>query len=91
PDMQSAISADLNQLRLIFSLYEKYDKAIKTKNIYDELKARLTEELDYELEARHQKLYTYILRDEPNVHVPKIIDDLSTSRLLTSEWQDGEK
>ena len=91
PDMQSAISADLNQLRLIFSLYEKYDKAIKTKNIYDELRARLTEELDYELEARHQKLYSYILRDEPNVHVPEIIDDLTTSRLLTSEWQDGEK
>lgn len=91
PDMQSAISADLNQLRLIFSLYEKYDKAIKTKNIYDELRARLTEELDYELEARHQKLYAHILKDEPNVHVPNIIDDLSTSRLLTSQWQDGEK
>lgn len=91
PDMQSAITADLNQLKLIFSLYESYDKAIKTKNIYDELKARLNEELDYELESRHQKLYTEILKDEPNVHVPKIIDDLSTSRLLTSEWAEGEK
>ncbi len=91
PDMQSAISADLNQLKIIFSLYESYDKAIKTGNIYDELKARLNEELDYELEARHQKLYTEILKDEPNVHVPKIVDDLSTSRLLTSQWLDGEK
>lgn len=91
PDMQSAITADLNQLKIIFSLYESYDKAIKTKNIYDELKARLNEELDYELESRHQKLYTEILKNEPNVHVPKIIDDLSTPRLLTSEWLDGEK
>lgn len=90
PDMQSAISADLNQLRIIFSLYESYDKAIKTRNIYEELKARLNEELDYELEARHQKLYSYILRNEQNVHVPGVVDHLSTNRLLTSQWLDGE-
>ncbi len=91
PDMQSAITADLNQLKIIFSLYESYDKAIKTRNIYDELKARLNEELDYELEARHQKLYADILKDEKSVHVPAIVDGLSTSRLLTSQWLDGEK
>lgn len=91
PDMQSAISADLNQLKIIFSLYESYDKAIKTGNIYDELKARLNEELDYELEARHQKMYAEILKDEKVVTVPRVIDDLSTSRLLTSEWLDGKK
>lgn len=91
PDMQSAISADLNQLKVIFSLYESYDKAIKTGNIFDELKARLNEELDYELEARHQKLYADILKDEKVVTVPRVIDDLSTSRLLTSEWLDGKK
>lgn len=91
PDMQSAITADLNQLKIIFSLYESYDKAIKTGNIYDELKARLNEELDYELEARHQKLYAEILKDEKVVTVPRVIDDLSTSRLLTSEWLDGKK
>lgn len=91
PDMQSAISADLNQLKIIFSIYEKYDKAIKTGNIYDELTARLNEELDYSLEARYQKLYTYMLRDEKNVHVPQVIDELSTKRLLTGEWMQGEK
>lgn len=91
PDMQSAISADLNQLKIIFSIYEMYDKAIKTNYIYDELTARLHEELDYELEARHQKLYAHILKDESCVHVPQIIDDLSTKRLLTSTWLDGEK
>ncbi len=91
PDMQSAISADLNQLKIIFSIYEKYDKAIKTGNIYDELTARLNEELDYSLEARYQKLYTYMLRDEQNVHVPDVIDDLSTKRLLTSSWMEGKK
>ena len=91
PDMASAIDADLNQLKLIFSIYGHYDKSIKTDNIYTELSARLREELDYRLEAKYEKLYTHMLRDEPNVHVPKIIDELSTSRLLTSTWLDGDK
>jgi predicted unusual protein kinase regulating ubiquinone biosynthesis (AarF/ABC1/UbiB family) len=91
PDMQSAISADLNQLRIILSLYEKYDSAIKTNYIFDELTARLHEELDYSLEARHQKMYGWMLRDEPNVHVPDVADDLSTKRLLTTTWVEGEK
>ena len=91
PDMASAIDADLNQLKLIFSIYGRYDKSIKTGDIYEELSARLREELDYTLEAKHEKLYSYMLRDEPNVYVPDIIDELSTSRLLTSTWLDGDK
>lgn len=91
PDMQSAIQADLNQLKIIFGIYERYDKAIKTSHIHDELAARLFEELDYELEAKHCKLYSHILRDEKGVHVPQIVDDLSTNRLLTTNWLQGTK
>lgn len=91
PDMQSAIAADLNQLKIIFSIYERYDQAIQTKYIHEELAARLYEELDYSLEARHCKLYAHLLKDEKGVHVPEVIDDLSTGRLLTSTWLEGEK
>ncbi len=91
PDMQSAIEADLNQLKLLFSIYGRYDKSIKTDEIYAELSERLREELNYTLEAKYEKLYAYMLRDEANVHVPDIIDDLSTSRLLSSTWLEGEK
>ena len=91
PDMQSAIDADLNQLRIIFSIYERYDKAIQTSHIHKELAERLKEELDYGLEAKHCKLYRHMLQNEKNVHVPEIYDDLSTSRLLTSSWLDGDK
>lgn len=89
PDMRAAIDADLNQLKLIFALYERYDSAISTKYIHDELAARLYEELDYDLEARHCKLYGHMLRDEDGVRVPEIIDELSTGRLLTSTWLEG--
>lgn len=89
PDMATAVNADLNQLKIIFSLYEKYDSAIRTKYIHDELAARLNEELDYEREARFCKLYGYMLRDEKIVHVPQVVDALSTDRLLCSTWLEG--
>ena len=79
-----AIDADLKQLRLIFSVYEKYDPSIATKNIQEEVAERLFEELDYDLEARHTKLYAHLLRDEKDVHVAQVKDDLSTGRLLTT-------
>jgi len=90
PDMQSAISGDLSQLKLIFSLYERYDPSFKTGNVHAELSARLYEELDYTLEARHTRLYADILCGESNVHVPDVIDDLSTPRLLTTSWMEGQ-
>ena len=92
PDMQSAIDADLNQLKIIFGIYGRYDNSIRTEHIHTELSERLREELDYELEARHCKLYAHMLRDEKNVvHVPEVINELSTKRLLTSTWLEGEK
>lgn len=90
PDMQSAVEADLNQLRIIFRIYGQYDKSIRTEHIYTELSERLHEEMDYTLEARYTKLYASMLADEKGVHVPEIVDDLSTDRLLTSTWLDGK-
>lgn len=89
PDMASAIDADLNQLKLLFKLYKQYDSSIMTEEIHAELADRLREELDYKREARVQKLFAFLLRNEPNVHVPDVVDDLSTDRLLTTKWVDG--
>ncbi|NCT41031.1 MAG: AarF/ABC1/UbiB kinase family protein [Alphaproteobacteria bacterium] len=91
PDMQSAIDADLKQLKIMFSIYGQYDKSIKTEHIYAELSERLREELDYKREAKHTRLYQYMLKDEKGVHIPDVIDELSTDRLLTSTWLDGNK
>ncbi len=89
PDMHSAIDADLSQLKVVFSLYEKYDKTIKTDQAHNEMADRLHEELDYKREAKNTKLYHHILINEQNIHVPEVIDELSTDRLLTTTWLDG--
>ena len=89
--MMSAVEADLSQLNLIFSIYERYDRAISTKQIHAEISARLREELDYALEARHTALYSDILGPVGGVQVPEVVADLSTKRLLTMTWLEGRK
>jgi predicted unusual protein kinase regulating ubiquinone biosynthesis (AarF/ABC1/UbiB family) len=89
PDMNSAVEADLKQLRLAFSVYERYDSAISTDQIHAELTARLREELDYDREAAHMALYGAMLSGEPGVHVPEAVPALSTDRLLTMTWMEG--
>ena len=89
PDMASAVEADLRQLRLAMSLYERYDRAVTTGEIHAEIADRLREELDYEREAAHMRLYGEILRGEPGVAVPVPLPNLSTRRLLTMTWLEG--
>ena len=90
PDMASAVEADLRQLKIVFGLYRRYDKAIDPSQIHHELSDRLREELDYGREARHMRLYARMLKDEPNIHISKPKEDLSTSRLLCMTWLDGQ-
>ncbi|MAH84636.1 MAG: ABC transporter ATP-binding protein [Rhodospirillaceae bacterium TMED8] len=89
PDMASAVEADLTQLKVIFGIYHRYDKAVDPSNIHTELSERLREELDYRREAKNMQLYGHMLRGEPGVHVPVPCDHLSTERLLSMSWLDG--
>ena len=91
PDMASAIDADLRQLKLVLQLYERYDSAISTSDVYDELSERLREELDYHREAVNMRLYHYMLRDEDCVNLPECRTDLSSDRLLTMSWLEGQR
>ena len=91
PDMGSAVQAELKQLKLICSLYEKYDSAISTNAIHDELSDRLKEELSYSHEIKNLKLYKYMLSDLKEVTLPNPIEQLSTKRLLTMTRIDGVK
>ncbi len=91
PNMASAVEADLRQLRLIFAVYGRMDPAIDTRHIHAEIAARLREELDYELESRHMRLYTAMLKDEAAVHIPQVLPELTTRRLLTMSWLEGTR
>jgi predicted unusual protein kinase regulating ubiquinone biosynthesis (AarF/ABC1/UbiB family) len=89
--MQSAVEADLSQLEIAFALHRRLDPAIDTREIATEIGERVREELDYEREARHAALYAHALAGVEEVRVPNVIPDLSTRRLLTMGWLEGEK
>ena len=90
PDMQSAVEADLNQLRIVFNLHARMDPAVDTREILTEIAARLREELDYELEAHHIQLYASIFERDPLIRVPQVEPEQTTRRLLTMSWLEGK-
>ena len=89
PDMQSAVNVDLNQFRIILNLFEKYNKAIKTKKIFLEIKDSLVEEIDYENEINNIKIFKKIFEFDKYVNIPKIYRNCSTKRLITMSWLEG--
>ena len=91
PDMQSAVEADLAQLAVLFSIHARMSPAIDTSEMLKEISARLREELDYDLEARHTRLYGIIFADDPLIRVPEVLPELSTRRLLTMTWLEGRR
>ncbi len=94
PDMQSAVEADLTQLKVLLGLHARIDPGVDTGEIFAEISARLREELDYDLEAKHTRLYAHIFADpalKQRVRVPEILGELSTKRLLTMTWLEGDK
>jgi len=91
PDMQSAVEADLRQLRLLFAIRKRFDPAIDTTEIAKEIAERLREELDYVREAKHIALYRIMLKDRAAIRVPAVWPELSTGRLLTMDWLSGRK
>ncbi|MBM3510379.1 MAG: AarF/ABC1/UbiB kinase family protein [Alphaproteobacteria bacterium] len=90
PDMASAVEADIRQLKVVFALYQRYDRSIDTTHIHSEIADRLREELDYEREAKHMRLYRAMLKETPAVHVAEVVPALSTRRLLTMTWLEGK-
>ena len=90
-DMQSAVEADLKQLEILFAIHRRMDPVIDTTEIYKEIGARVREELDYRREAKHAALYRTVLEGIESVRVPRTWPDLSTGRLLTLDWLEGNK
>jgi len=90
PDMNSAVEADLGQLNLLLMIHRRLDGALDTSEIGQEIGARLREELDYEREAKHIALYTAMLARDAEIRVPRVHGELSTRRLLTMTWLEGD-
>ena len=90
PDMLSAVESDLGQLRALFGLFRRIESSIDPSQMADEIADRLREELDYGREAKQMALYGAFFADRSDIAVPQAVPDLSTGRLLTMGWLEGQ-
>lgn len=90
PQMQSLIETDLQNLKTLLAVYHLWTKALDTSEVHEEIKVRLLEELDYHHEAQQINLYQSIFKDKNWLQIPFVYSDLSTTRLLTMTWMDGQ-
>ena len=90
PGVDRAIRADLSSAQRLYALFSAFAlPGLDTRALVDELRLRMADELDYRVEAANQQEFAERYADHPFIHVPAVVPELSTSRVLTSEWVDG--
>jgi predicted unusual protein kinase regulating ubiquinone biosynthesis (AarF/ABC1/UbiB family) len=90
PGVDKAIKSDLDNAEMMYGLFASFAlKNLDVKALVDELRARMADELDYRLEARLQTEFAERYEGHQFIRIPKIVPELSTQRVLTSEWVDG--
>src|ERR671930_2442436 len=89
PGVAEAIAADMQNAGLILRMAKALAPGLDAKAAADELRERVMEELDYELEAQNQRSFARGYRGHPFIHVPDVVTRLSRSRVLVTEWVDG--
>src|ERR1700754_198807 len=91
PGVAEAVESDLRSASLLLPLIKRLAPSLDAKALLAELRDRIGEELDYELEAQHQRRVERLFRGHPFIRVPRVRTDLSTRRVLVSEYVEGER
>jgi len=91
PGVAEAIRSDLGNADLVFRSLALAFPSLDTEPIVEELRARVLEELDYALEAASQRRFAAHFAGHPFVHVPAVVDELCTPRVLTTELATGAR
>src|SRR6202161_2101307 len=89
PGVAGAVRADMQNLEMIMRLLKRMTPGLDVKAIAEEVKERIVEELDYELEAQNQRSLARIFAGHPFILVPEVITSLSRERVLVSELVRG--
>src|SRR3984893_16736381 len=91
PGVAEAVETDLRNAGLLLPLVKRIAPGLDARALAAEMRERIGEELDYELEAQNQRRIERLMRGHPFVVVPRVHSDLSTRRVLVSEYVEGER
>ncbi|MEI2700875.1 MAG: AarF/ABC1/UbiB kinase family protein [Baekduia sp.] len=89
PGIAEAIHADMQNLRLGLKLLSAIAPGIDTGAIAEEIRERIIDELDYELEASNHRQMARAYRGHPFIVVPDVVTSLCRERVIVSEFVDG--
>ena len=91
PGIARTILSDVRNVALLRRIAAAAFPGLDTRSLIDELSDRLREEVDYLLEAENQTLFARYYEGHPVIHVPNVVGELSTARVLTSELVAGSR
>ena len=89
PGIDRAIQTDLDHADWLYTLVGAFYPSLETGPVVEELRARLSEELDYAHEAANQRAFAELYAEHAEVRVPAIVASHSTRRVLTMELARG--
>jgi predicted unusual protein kinase regulating ubiquinone biosynthesis (AarF/ABC1/UbiB family) len=89
PGVAAAVRADMQNLGLILRLAKRIAPGMDPRAIGREIRERIHEELDYELEAQNQRALARIFRGHPFIVIPEVVSSLSRERMLVTEFVEG--
>jgi predicted unusual protein kinase regulating ubiquinone biosynthesis (AarF/ABC1/UbiB family) len=89
PGVAQAVRADMQNLGMILRLMKRIAPGLDVKAMTEEIRARIGDELDYEIEAQHQRTLGRIFRGHPFIAIPEVISRLSREKVLVSEYVTG--
>jgi predicted unusual protein kinase regulating ubiquinone biosynthesis (AarF/ABC1/UbiB family) len=90
PGVAAAVRADIQNLGMILRLLKRIAPGLDVKATAEEIRTRIGDELDYELEAANQRALARIFRGHPFIVVPEVVTSLSRERVLVSEYVHGD-
>src|SRR6201991_1168475 len=91
PGVAAAVRADMQNLGMILRLMKRIAPGLDVKNTAEEIRSRIYDELDYELEAQNQRSLARIFKGHPFIVVPGVVTDLSREKVLVSEFVAGSR
>lgn len=87
PGADKALMSDLKMLQMLSSAFNRFLPGVNTRAMIDEFVDRTADELDYRIEADHQRRFAKELAGDPDFFVPRVL--ASSPKVLVSEWMDA--
>ncbi len=89
PGVAEAVAADLRNVGLVGPIIKRLAPGLDAGALLAELRERISDELDYEIEAQNQRRLERRFRGHPHVRLPRVYTELSTRRVLVTEFVEG--